>query len=601
MYGLDMSERGSRAVVLGAGVGGLLAASVLSEFYGSVTVVERDALPDRVVQRTGVPQGRHLHSFLARGTQAIEELLPGILSALGSAGAVVDDGDDLSRLYVRVGRYELNPPGRLADPQPLAAYQASRPFVEFHLRRRVSALSNVTILGRRTIVAPVVADDSVTGVRIINRDSGVSSVLPAELIIDATGRAGRAPHVLARHGYGAVPEERVESIAGYSSQLLQIPPGHIRERMAFVNQGPRSEGALLVAYEDDTWMLAIVRPTELGRPPADFADMMASAALLLPERIMAGLRDAVQLGEISVSRNTAAVWRRYDRISDLPTGLVVLGDALCSLNPLYGQGMTMAAVQALALRDCLRAGGGDLERRFYAAAAEHIALVWAANRANDRPPAADVPRTVRHRARMWLQQAALRAATTDIVVTERMLRVRGLIDPPSRLQDPALLMRILFTNVRRSPRITAIPAHSTLSPADEQAIRALVNHQGKRRRGRTEITRLRYLTPDVALIQARAAIAGRLHPADAPQHQRRGTYRRRVAAGLFAEHRIMEVHPCLRPCIARPAFGCVILPPPSATTSLRFMSLRLRDGRSTSCWHIWSAVRPMPSADGWTQ
>lgn len=505
-----MAEQGSRAVVLGAGVGGLLAARVLSEFYGSVTVVDRDALPDGVAQRTGVPHGRHLHSFLARGTQAIEELFPGILRELGSGGAVVDDGDDLSRLYVRVGRYELNPTGRLADPQPLAAYQASRPFVEFHLRRRVGALNNVTILGRRNIVAPVLTDDSVTGVRIIDRDSGISSVLPADLIVDATGRAGRTPHVLAGHGYGAVPEERVESIAGYSSQLLRIPPGRIHERMAFVNQGPRAEGALLVAYEDDTWMLAIARPTALGRPPTDLADMMAAAAVLLPERIMAGLRDAVPVGEISVSRHTAAVWRRYDRMPNLPTGLVVLGDALCSLNPLYGQGMTMAAVEALALRDCLRAGGRDLQRRFYAVAAEHIAPVWAANRANDRPPAVDAP-TLWQRQRMWLQQAALRAATTDIAVTERILRVRGLIDPASRLQDPVLLRRILLANVRRAARIRSAPAHSTLSRADEQEIRALVDRQGKRRRGQTEITRLRYLTPDVALIQARAALAGRVH------------------------------------------------------------------------------------------
>ncbi|MBB3606199.1 2-polyprenyl-6-methoxyphenol hydroxylase-like FAD-dependent oxidoreductase [Mycolicibacterium sp. BK556] len=502
-----MAERGSHAVVLGAGLAGLLAARVLSEFYASVTVVERDALPDHVEQRTGVPQGRHLHSLLSRGTQAIGELFPGILGELGAAGAVVDDGDDLSRLYVRVGQYELNPAGRLADPQSLAAYQSSRPFLEFHLRRRVAALENVEILDRRNMVAPVLSRDAVTGVRIIHRDTGISSILAAGLVVDATGRAGRTAHFLASQGYGTVPEERVASITGYSSQLLRIPPGRIRERMVFINQGPRAQGALFVAYEHDTWMLAISRPTELGRPPADFAEMRDAAAQMLPERIMGAVREAVPVGEISVSRNTAAVWRRYDRMSRLPAGLVVFGDALCSLNPLYGQGMTMAALQALALRDVLRAGDDDVPRRFFLAAAQHIRPVWSENRANDRSPAvAQRP----SRLNAAIQRAATRAASTDIAVAERILRVRGLIDPPTRLREPAFFARILLANLRPNRRSSTAAAHSTISHADEQAIRALVDRQARRRTGRTEITRLRYLTPDVALIQARAAIAGRL-------------------------------------------------------------------------------------------
>ncbi|MCV7176362.1 FAD-dependent oxidoreductase [Mycolicibacterium sphagni] len=508
-----MAELGSHAVVLGAGIAGLLAARVLTEFYESVTVIDRDGLPDRAEHRTGVPQGRHLHSLLGRGTQAIGELFPGVLDELGAAGAVVDDGDDLSRLYVRVGRYELNPSGRLADPRPLAAYQASRPFLEFHLRRRVNALGNVTILDRNNIVAPVLARNAVNGVRIINRDSGTASTVSADLIVDATGRAGRTAHFLANQGVGVAPEERVPSAGGYSSQLLSIPPGRIAQRMAFVNQGSRAPGALLVAYEHDTWMLAISCPAESGSPPTSFADMLQAAESMLPSTIMAGLCDATCVGEISVSRNTAAVWRRYDRMPHLPSGLVVVGDAFCSLNPLHGQGMTMAAVQALTLRDCLRAGKTDLPQRFYRDAAEHIGPVWAANRANDRPAPPAAERASARWLNSWIQRAALRAASADIAVAERILRVRGLIDSPVRLRDPSFFARILLANLRH-PRpalyVPAPPIHSSVSQTDERQIRALVDGQAKRRRGRTEITRLRYLTPDVALIQARAAITGRL-------------------------------------------------------------------------------------------
>jgi 2-polyprenyl-6-methoxyphenol hydroxylase-like FAD-dependent oxidoreductase len=164
-----MAELGSQAVVLGAGMAGLLTARVLSEFYGSVTMVERDALPDHPTQRKGVPQGRHLHNFLSRGTQVIGELFPGLLRELVAAGAVVVADSDLSGIYARIGRYELYRTGRLADPEQLATYQASRPFMEFHLHRRVAALANVAILDNHEAVDSVIAAGVVTGARTINR------------------------------------------------------------------------------------------------------------------------------------------------------------------------------------------------------------------------------------------------------------------------------------------------------------------------------------------------------------------------------------------------------------------------------------------------
>ncbi|WP_454790933.1 SgcJ/EcaC family oxidoreductase [Mycolicibacterium lutetiense] len=558
-----MAESGSQAVVLGAGIAGLLTARVLSEFYGTVTLVERDTLPTRPEQRKGVPQGRHLHNFLSRGTQVLGELFPGLLAELAAAGAVVDDGDDLSRIYVHVAGYDVRPAGRLIDPRSLVAYQAGRPFMEFHIRRRVAALDNVMILDNHEVVGPMIAENTVTGARIINRDSGIATVVDAEVVIDATGRAARTTHFLESCGFGSAPEIQAPSVGGYSSQLLRIPPGRITERMAFVNRGSRSAGLLLVAYEHDTWMLAITCPDEYGIFATDFTEMLEAAEQMLPTTIMAGLRDATPVGQISISRSTAAAWRRYDRMPHLPDGLVIVGDALCNLNPLHGQGMTMAALQALALRDCLRAGHTDFPRRFHRLAAEQIEPVWAANRANDRAGAPSATRTPRNRLRSWAQHAALKAATSDIVVAERIFRVRGMIDPPTRLQDPALLVRILLSNLRhpRRKRYRAVsqpPSTSSVNRADEQAIRTLIDRQasgwatgdpeayasvftddadyvtflGSRHHGRdaiatayaplfrtllkgsrlrTQITRLRYLTSDVALVQARAAVTTQAH------------------------------------------------------------------------------------------
>jgi 2-polyprenyl-6-methoxyphenol hydroxylase-like FAD-dependent oxidoreductase len=458
--GAAMTERGSQAVVLGAGMAGLMTARVLSEFYGSVIVVERDVLPDHPAQRRGVSQGRHLHNFYSRGTQLVGELFPGILNELGAAGAVVDVGDDLSRLYVSVAGHQLNPTGKLTDPGRLAAYQASRPFLEFHLRRRVAALTNVVICDNHEVIKPVTAANVVTGTRVINHDNGTAMTLDADLVVDATGRAARTRAFLDDHGFGPPPEDKIPPTWGYSSQLMRIAPRRMTERMAYVSQGTTAPGALLMAYEHDTWMLAISRPIGCGPPPKDLTEMMTAAEQILPASIMTVLREAIPIGEIAISRNTAAGWRRYDQLSRLPNGLVVLGDALCNLNPLHGQGMTMAALQAVALRECLRAGVTDLPGRFYRAAAEDISPVWAMNEANDRPPAADATRTLRGSVFSWLQRAALTAATKDIVVAERILRVRNLVDPPTRLQDPALLLRILQTNLRQRLRVASRQSHT---------------------------------------------------------------------------------------------------------------------------------------------
>ena len=143
---------------------------------------------------------------------------------------------------------------------------------------------------------------------------------------------------------------------GYASQQLSMPEGSIAQRLVMFYPGGGKPGGLLLASEHDTWMLAIGQPTDAGEPPTDFAAMFALAEPSLPPAIVEGLRRAQPLGEAVTYRHTAAIWRRYDQMSRFPSGLVVIGDALCSLDPTYGQGMTIAALEALTLRDCLRRG-----------------------------------------------------------------------------------------------------------------------------------------------------------------------------------------------------------------------------------------------------
>ena len=480
------------AVVLGAGMAGLLAARVLSEFYDSVTVVERDTLPDHPDHRRGVPQDRHLHAFLGRGVQVLSGLFPGLLDEMEAAGAVIVRDGDLSRLYARMGDWELARSGTVADPTALTLCLASRPFTEFQVRRRVMGLPNVTVLDDHDLLEILASADTVTGARIVNRNSELTAVLDADLVIDATGRASRTPAFLERLGYGRPAEEQSPAPVGYSSQQFVIPGCGIDQQLVMSNQGPRHPSVLLSACEHNTWMLAVGRSIDTGGAPADFAEMLVLAGEVLPRTITEQLRATFPLGDIVKFRNPASVWRRYDLMPRFPTGLLVIGDAQCSLNPIYGQGMTMAALQALALRDCLDSGDAGLARRFFASAAQPIAQAWARNRSAERMPVATGRRSLRKRLRSKIIEVSLAAASHDPAVAESLLRVAHLVDPPSQLNNPTLLLRIATVsardlvvrltnpNPRRSPNAPGCAISSAQKPPRPRSAKAGNSSAGDR-------------------------------------------------------------------------------------------------------------------------
>ncbi len=446
------TRKQGHAVVLGAGLAGLLTARVLAKFYESVSVIERDHLSDRPSHRRGVPQGRYVHTLLSRGNHILEELFPRLLTELVAAGAVAVDQGDLSRLYARVGRYEVLRSGTVADPAALALYLASRPFLEFHIRRRVRTLPNVVFVEGHDVLEPLVAAETITGVRVLNRHNGVRASLDADMVVDATGRASRIPVFLEGTGYARPPEMRSGANLSYASQRLSLSKERIAERVALFDLGTGRSKGLLVACEHDTWNLAVGYGADVKEPPDDLAALLRLVEKGLPSTIMSGLRDAKPLEAIAVMRRTTALWRRYDQMPRCPSGLLVIGDALCSLDPTYGQGMTMAAVEALALQECLRSGVTGLTQRFFIAAARHIGPVWKMNRANERPRSStDERRPLRRRLKRWTTEAVLTAAQHDVVVAERLFRVTNLVDPPSRLQDPTLIPRVVAAKLPSLP------------------------------------------------------------------------------------------------------------------------------------------------------
>jgi 2-polyprenyl-6-methoxyphenol hydroxylase-like FAD-dependent oxidoreductase len=442
---------GDHAVVGGASMAGLLAARVLSDFYGSVTIVERDVLPETEAQRRGVPQGRHLHQLLRPGATVLEDFFPGVFDELLTAGANMIDDPSLG--YVGVGDHVLTQSGPFANPEELMAYSVSRPLLEARVRQRIRALPNVTIAQGCDVVEPVLGpSDRVTAVRVADRGDGQEHELPANLVVDATGRSARTPAFLGAHGYDVPAEQRYAVDLTYASQWLHIPDGALAETVVVVAPTlERPRGAGLLTYEAGATVLTLIGVAG-ERLPSDLPGLLRSADEFLPARIVDAVRAAEPLGGVVVQHYPARVWRRYDKLRRLPHGLLVIGDAVCSLNPVYGQGMTSAALQAKVLRRSLAgADGDDVGRRYFRAAARRLAPLWRGNRLNDFAVSPTSGwRTGPQRLFNWYTDKLAAAAADDIVVAEAFMRMVNLVDPPARLLRPSLTLRVVNGNRRRA-------------------------------------------------------------------------------------------------------------------------------------------------------
>jgi 2-polyprenyl-6-methoxyphenol hydroxylase-like FAD-dependent oxidoreductase len=452
-----MPVLGERAVVVGASMGGLLAARVLADFFETVTVVERDVLPDEPANRRGVPQGRHVHALLASGAQTLGELFPGILDELVADGAPVWDDGDLSRLFISFGGHLMPRSGTspLGSSKANAMYQPSRPFLECHVRRRLQAMDNVTILGGHDVAELTSTSDRnrVTGVRVIDRDGGAEQELAGDLVIDAMGRAAHTPAVLESLGYGRPVEDRIVMHTTYASQTLRIPPGTLKEMLSVINPAPgRPTGMFLVRNENDAWSFTVFGMVG-HEPPRDPAGMLSFAQDYAPAHLLAAVQAGEPIAPVVQHRLPSSQWRRYDKMRRFPDGLLVCGDAMCSFNPIYGQGMSVAAMQAIALREALRRGVTDLPRRYFRAAAKSIGVAWALAAGSDLAfPEVEGRRTLSMRLTSRFVDWVLRACETDAVVHAQFFKVSWLVDPPTRLLRPSFIYRVASVNRRRRQR-----------------------------------------------------------------------------------------------------------------------------------------------------
>jgi 2-polyprenyl-6-methoxyphenol hydroxylase-like FAD-dependent oxidoreductase len=435
------TQIGDRAVVLGASMAGLLAARVLADTYGQVTVIDHDELPETPMHRRGVPHGRHIHALLARGQQALEELLPGLTAELVSQGVPAGDVLADARLYLSGHRLRQAHTG-------LGLLSASRPVLEGHVRARTRVLPNVAFLDSRDVVGLTTTPDGgrVTGARVFRRaDGSAEELIAADLVVDATGRGSRTPVWLEALGYLRPPTERVQIRLGYATRIYRLPPDALQGDLAVVQTAtrkhPRAGG--LQALEGDRWLLTLAGI--LGDyPPTDPDGFLAFARSLQFPDIYEAVRDGEPLDDPVGFRFPASVRHRYERLDRLPAGLLVVGDAVCSFNPVYGQGMSVAALEALTLRRHLQRGVEPQPRRFFRDLARVVDVPWDMAAGGDLIfPGVQGHRTRKDRLVSTYLARLHAAAAHDAHLAIAFTRVAGLVAPPQALLRPGIVLRVL--------------------------------------------------------------------------------------------------------------------------------------------------------------
>ncbi|MFH9065051.1 FAD-dependent oxidoreductase [Streptomyces coeruleorubidus] len=440
---------GKHAVVMGGSMGGIVAARILASRFDRVTVVERDTLPAEAKDRRGVPQSPHAHALLISGRQKLDRLFPGLTRELISGGAVpFDPGCDL--LFHQMGALRTRfPSGKLG-------ISLSRAYLEHAVRARVRALPNVQVRDETSVTGLTGLQGRVTGVVL---DGGAT--LYADLVVDATGRSAHRTEAWLRDlGFPAPKEVRVKIDVGYTTRLLhRIPGDRLKDDglLLLMSAIPPHDkrAAAAFAIEGNRWMVTL-GGWHREHAPVDPV-LFEKFATDLPFPHLSELlsrAEPVDRGEARKFTYPAARRRYFERLRTLPAGYVALGDAICSFNPLYGQGMTVATQEAMVLARCLDRFGvrsAKMARAYYRGAASAISTPWQTATGGDFVYAeTEGPRPLGNGiVNRYVRQAML-ASHVSPDVHEVMMDIQHLLTPTTAILRPRTVARTLLA-ARRSP------------------------------------------------------------------------------------------------------------------------------------------------------
>jgi 2-polyprenyl-6-methoxyphenol hydroxylase-like FAD-dependent oxidoreductase len=462
-----------RAIVIGAGMAGLMAARVLADHFESVHIIERDELPDEAASRKGVPQARYVHQLLMRGRLILEQLFPGIESELVACGAVSLDW------YADV--HWFGPAGWMArGERGFLTWSTSRDLLEFIVRRRVLSDKRISMQTNCDVIG--LAKGTAAGAAAALRVRRRSPVQPAPeevcietaLVVDASGRSSHMPIWLRELGYERPRETTVNAFVGYASRLYRIPSQHADAawKALVVHSRPPvcPRSGTIFPVEGNRWIVTLTGACA-DYPPTDDAGFLEFARSLRSRALYDAIVGAEPLTAVSHYRRMENRLRHYERLARWPEGIVVVGDAVCGFNPVYGQGMTVAALDAQLLDAHLREAAGKhaIGQAFQREVAAARRAAWTLSTGVDyRYEKTLGPKRswhARFMQRYMDHVVALAAERGDVY--RRLLHVMHMLAPPLSLLAPDIAARVAF---RSLVGITA--SRSRSAPSDTDRVRA---------------------------------------------------------------------------------------------------------------------------------
>jgi len=436
---------GKRAIVIGAGIGGLSAAKALVDSFEEVLVLEREVLTPAVVPRAGIPQGRHPHSLLPGGALALSELFDDFPQLLRDAGANVTD-------FGKRMRYEFAGQDPLPEREVgIDIHICTRPLVESVVRRSVEACEGIIILDGRRVTGLVWSDEerTVNGVRCATQE-GVAEIHAADLVVDASGRGELTLEFLKLLGRSQPPETTIGVDYNYATSIVEFADGEPDELtiLTFPNSPDSTRCGVLVKREDERFFV-----TMCGRgadaPPTEWAAFVEFAATLPTDSLHRALKRATLHGKIMQFAFQESRWRHFDKVDSWPRGLIAIGDAVCRFNPIHAQGMTVAAKAAVVLRDVVAARRGSddpldrLMEELMTQVNPVIANVWELAALPDLAfPDARGQRPHDLNESLAYQSQFGKAAVLDHGVQKLLLEVIGLVTPGEALRAPDVVEKV---------------------------------------------------------------------------------------------------------------------------------------------------------------
>jgi len=459
MFDLEIStDKENKAIVIGGSIAGLLTAQVLTKYFDRVTIVERDRFPEQPEQRHGIPQAHHVHVLLIRGQQILEQLFPGIIAELTNSGApIVDSIADSPWLGYNgwAPRFSSH----------LISRACSRNLLEWTIRRRLAANDRIEFVQAAQVTNLLSNPDktTITGVRVSFRNEPEAEIL-ANLVVDASGRNSHTPQWLEELGYQPPQQTIVNSFLGYASRWYHPPEGFQADwKILLIAAKPphNTRGAVLYSVEGNRWIVTLAGVNR-DYPPTDEAGFLDFAQSLRSPILYQAIKDAQPISPIYGYKRTENSLRHYEKLSRLPEGLIMLGDAVCAFNPVYGQGMTTAALGALTLDECLskqlsNQSQGNLigfPRYFQKQLSKAISVPWLMATGEDfRWPATEggKPDMISKFMQLYMDQLLLLQADSP-EIHQLFSEVMNLLKPPSAFFQPHILMQVLKRIINLHPQ-----------------------------------------------------------------------------------------------------------------------------------------------------